>query len=340
MTKNFKNKEINKMRLMIQILILLAFQVSFANEAVPPTNATKTEAKTEAKSETRVDAKKAVKNKKPSMLEVVAASKPDEWRDLDPEKTLYVELASGRVIIELAPQFAPKHIENIKALAREKYWDGLAIVRSQDNYVVQWADPNAEKPESKRKLVGAKETLSAEFDRDLDTKIPFVKLKDGDVYAKEVGFSDGFAVARDSKLKKMWLTHCYGAVGAGRDNSINSGGGTELYAVTGHAPRQLDRNVTLVGRVVQGIDLFTSLPRGKAAMGFYEKPELNVLIKNIRLASDIPEGERTKLEVMRTDSSSFSKLIESRRNRPEEWFHYQAGHIEICNVPLPVRKKQ
>ncbi len=97
--------------------------------------------------------------------------------------------------------------------------------------------------------------------------------------------------------------------------------------------------MTLVGRVVHGIDLFTSLPRGKAAMGFYDKPELNVLIKSIRLARDIPEGERTNLEVMRTDSSSFLKLIESRRNRPEEWFHHQAGRREICNVPIPVRKK-
>ncbi len=284
-------------------------------------------------------AAKSTKAKAQAMSEIIAASKAEDWRELDPANTLYLELASGRVIIELAPQFAPKHIENVKALARENYWDALAIVRVQDNYVVQWADPNAEKPELKRKIKNAKETLSAEFDSAIDAKIPFLKLKDGDVYAKEVGFSLGFPVARDPKLKKVWLTHCYGAVGTGRDNSIDSGGGTELYVVTGHSPRQLDRNVTLIGRVVQGIEKLTSLPRGTGAMGFYEKPEQMSGIKSIRLAADIAESERTHLEVMKTDSQVFQRIIESRRNRPEEWFHYQAGHIELCNVPIPVRKK-
>ncbi len=279
----------------------------------------------------------AIKSKPPSMAEIIASSTAADWRDLNPENTLYMDLPNGRVIIELAPNYAPKHVENVKALAHENYWDGLAVVRSQDNYVVQWADPNAEKPELKRKLKNSKETLAAEFDRDIDSKLSFVKLKDGDVYAKQVGFSDGFQVARDSK--KTWLVHCYGAVGAGRDNSIDSGGGTELYAVTGHSPRQLDRNVTLLGRVVQGMDLLSSLPRGAGAMGFYDKPELVVKIKSIRLASETPEKERVKLEVMKTDTPSFLKLIESRRNRPEEWFHLQARHIEICNVPIPVRVK-
>ena len=279
----------------------------------------------------------APRTKLRSMAEIVAASSAADWRDLNPENTLYMDLPNGRIIIELAPNYAPKHVENVKALAHENYWDGLAIVRSQDNYVVQWADPNAEKPELKRKVKNAKETLAAEFDRDIDSKLSFVKLKDGDVYAKQVGFSDGFQVARDSK--KTWLIHCYGTVGAGRDNSIDSGGGTELYAVTGHSPRQLDRNVTLIGRVVQGMELLSSLPRGAGAMGFYDKPELVVKIKSIRLASEISETERVKLEVMKTDTPTFLKLIESRRNRPEEWFHLQAQHIEICNVPIPVRIK-
>jgi len=272
-----------------------------------------------------------------TMSELVASSKPTDWRELNPENTLYLELASGRVIIELAPQYAPNHVTNVKALAREKYWDGLDIVRSQDNYVVQWADPNAEKPELKRKVKGAKETLPAEFDRAIDSKASFTRLKDGDVYAKEVGYSDGFPVARDRKLNKTWLVHCYGAVGAGRDNSIDSGGGTELYAVTGHSPRQLDRNVTLLGRVVQGMELLSSLQRGKAALGFYTNPEQNVLIQSIHVASDIPLNERTRLEILRTDTPLFLQLIEARRNRKEEWFHIQAHHVEVCNVPIPVR---
>jgi len=275
--------------------------------------------------------------KAPVMAEILAASKPTDWRPLEPENTVYLEIPQGRVVIELAPSFAPQHVANLKALAREHYFDGLAILRCQDNYVVQWGDPNAEKPELKRKLQQAKPTLPPEFDRALDPKLPFTRLPDGDVYAAEVGFSSGFPVARDPKSGKMWLVHCYGMVGAGRDAPEDSGGGTELYVVIGHAPRHLDRNVTLLGRVVQGIEFLSALPRGAGRLGFYEKPEERVPIKSFRVAADMPLAERTTLEVLRTDTPLFKDLIESRRNRNEDWFHYQAGHIEVCNVPIPVR---
>ena len=272
-----------------------------------------------------------------TMAEVLAASKPDEWRRPDPENTLYLDLNTGRVIIELAPEFAPNHVANVKALVREKYFDGLAIVRCQDNYVVQWADPNAEDPKLARKIHKAKATLPPEFDRTLDPKAAFTRLPDGDVYAPETGFQGGFPIARDPKSGKAWLVHCYGMVGAGRDVPADSGGGTELYVVIGHAPRHLDRNVTLLGRVIQGIELLSAMPRGPAPMGFYDKPEMRIPIKSIRVAADLPASERTELELLKTDSASFARLIESRRNRREEWFHSPAGKIEICNVPLPIR---
>jgi len=279
----------------------------------------------------------AATNKPPIMADLLAASSPSDWRPLDPENTLYFEFAGGRVVIELAPAFAPNHVANVKALVREKYFDGLDIVRVQDNYVVQWADPNDEKPEAARKIQHGHKTLPAEFDRSLDPKLPFTPLPDKDVYAPEAGFSEGFPVARDPHSGKMWLVHCYGMVGAGRDNAPDSGGGTELYVVIGHAPRQLDRNVTLLGRVVKGMELLSSLPRGTGPLGFYEKPEQQIPIKSIRVAADVPEAERSDLELLRTDTETFRQLIESRRNRREPWFQLPAGRIEIGNVPLPVR---
>jgi peptidylprolyl isomerase len=278
--------------------------------------------------------------KGPTMADLLAGSKPGDWRPLDPDNTLYVELPTGRVVIELAPVFAPRHVANVKALARERYYDALAVVRVQDNYVAQLADPDAEKPEARRKIQNAQRTLPAEFDRALDLKMPFTPLPDGDVYAAEVGFSGGFPVARDPKSDRMWLLHCYGMVGAGRDDGADSGGGTELYVVIGHAPRHLDRNVTLLGRVVSGIDLLSALPRGTGPLGFYEKAEQRLPIKAIRLAADVPESERSAIELMRTDLPIFRDLIESRRNRSEKWFHVAAHRIEVCNVPIPVRTLQ
>ena len=277
-------------------------------------------------------------SKAPTMSEVLAASKPDDWRLLDPENTLYLELPAGRVVIELAPAFAPRHDANVKALTREHYYDGLAIVRAQDNYVVQWADPEAENADLARKIQKAKKTLPPEFERTTDPSLPFTPLPDGDVYAPQVGFSSGFPVARDPKSGRIWLVHCYGMVGAGRDTAADSGGGTELYVVIGQEPRHLDRNVTLLGRVVEGMELLSAMPRGRGPLGFYEKREQRVPIKAIRVAADVPLAERTALEILRTEAPVFNDLIESRRNRPEDWFHLRAGRIELCNVPIPVRK--
>lgn len=266
-----------------------------------------------------------------TMADVLAASKPSDWRTLDPNHTLYMEIPAGQVIIELAPQFAPRHADNVRALVEEGYFDALAITRVQDNFVVQWSDPSATKA-----IRTAKRTLPAEFTRPAQG-LMFTALPDPDTYAPETGFVDGFPAGRDAKAGTAWPVHCYGVVGAGRDNAADSGGGTELYVVTGHAPRQLDRNITVVGRVVQGMELLSALPRGPAPMGLYEKPEQHIAIKQIRLGSSIPASQRIDLEVLRTDTQTFTDLIESRRNRQDEWYKVPAGRIDVCNVPLPVR---
>ena len=270
----------------------------------------------------------------PSMPEILAASAAAEWRPLDPDNTLYVELPGGRVVIELAPRFAPLHVANIKTLTRAHYFDALAIIRVQDNYVAQWGDPDNRHP-----LPAGIGKVAPEFDSPIPSQMAFARLPDGDVYAPEVGFSSGLPVARSPELHRTWLAHCYGMVGVGRDMDVQSGSGAELYVVIGHAPRQLDRNVALVGRVVQGIELLASLPRGSEAMGFYAKSEAPPPIKSLRVAADVPQAQRSHLEVIRTDSATFAALIESRRNRPEEFFKVPAGRIDLCNVPIAVRQQ-
>ena len=110
-----------------------------------------------------------------------------------------------------------------------------------------------------------------------------------------------------------------------------------MYAVIGHAPRQLDRNVALVGRVLQGVELLSSLPRGSGEMGFYVPSEPTVPIRSVRIAADVPTPERTPIEVLRTNSDTFRAVLEQRRQRHEPWFKFSPDHIDLCNVPLPVR---
>jgi peptidylprolyl isomerase len=265
-----------------------------------------------------------------TMGELLASSAPDDWRVPDPANTLYLDLAAGRVIIELAPHFAPRHVANIRVLARAGYYDGLAITRVQDNFVVQWGDP--------AKPIGtAARTLPAEFTRPVDASVPFTPLASTDGYAPQVGFAGGMPAARDAAGTTGWLAHCYGTLGVGRDNAADSGGGAELYVVIGHAPRQLDRNITVAGRVLQGMELLAALPRGTGPMGFYEAPAAAVNIERVRLAADTPAAERTPIEVLRTDRPLFAQLVELRRNRADEWYKVPAGYIDLCSVPLPVR---
>ena len=271
-----------------------------------------------------------------TLADMLQASSPTEWRDLDPDSTMYMDLPTGRVVIELSPDYAPASVEAIRKLVREKYFDGAAILRSQDNYVVQWGRPEGDERAKAMAAVKGK----AEFDRAIDRRLEFTKLPYPDTYAPEVGFSQGFPVARDEKRGRVWLVHCYGSVGVGRDNDADSGNGSELYAVIGQSPRTLDRNITLVGRVVLGIERLSVIPRGPGAMGFYDKPSEFVPIRSVRLASDVPEGERLRLEALRTDSATFRAVVESRANRREEWFKYPVGSIGVCNVPLPVRVKE
>ena len=272
-----------------------------------------------------------------SAKEIIDAAPPSAWRTLDPANTLYMDLPAGRVVIELAPGFAPGHVANIKAMAKGGFWNGLNIYRAQDNFVVQFGDPDGDdKAKAKPFPTGTKAKLPAEFTRTA-AGARFDRLLDIDGWAPEVGFVDGFPVARDPKAGKLWMTHCYGMLGAGRNNAPDSSIGAELYVVIGPAPRALDRQLSAVGRVVKGMDLLSATPRGPDPMGFYEKPQQRAPIVSIKLASDVPEAQRTPLQLLRTDSQAFIDATEARRNRVDDFYTIPAGHIDLCNVPLPVR---
>ncbi|MCA0198080.1 MAG: peptidylprolyl isomerase [Proteobacteria bacterium] len=271
-----------------------------------------------------------------SAQQILDASQAADWRTPDPDNLLYMELDAGRVVIELAPGFAPEHVANIRTLAREGFWDGTGIYRVQDNFVAQFGDADADDPTKAKRLGAARTRLPAEFERDA-AGLAFDLLPDPDGWSPQVGFADGFAAGRDAGAGKAWMAHCYGVVGAGRNLEADSSIGAELYVVIGQSPRQLDRNITQVGRVLQGMELLSALPRGPEPMGFYEDPARRTPIRAVRLVSEVPAAERTPLQVLRTDTATFRDMVEARRNRRDDFYKRPAGHIDLCNVPLPVR---
>lgn len=255
-----------------------------------------------------------------------------DWRTPKAESVLLMQLDSGRVVIELAPKFAPNHVANIKQLVSDGYFDGSKILRSQDNYVVQWGDPD-EGTEQARSIGKANSKLKVEFFAD-HSELNFAAIESRDAYAAEVGFVDGFPAASDGK--RAWLAHCYGMVGVSRGMGDDSGNGSGLYVVSGHAPRHLDRNVTLVGRVIKGMPLLSSLPRGTGDLGFFESAEETIPIKSIKLATSLGD-KSVSLQIMDTNGAAFKEHVAKRTTRSEEWFLEPTGKIELCNVGVPTR---
>jgi cyclophilin family peptidyl-prolyl cis-trans isomerase len=276
----------------------------------------------------------------PTAKEILAKSTPAEWRTPDPQNLLLMQLPTGRVVIELAADFTPLHAANIRTLVRSHYFDGLAIIRVQDNFVTQWGDPNDDENGDKskiRSLGKASKTLPPEFTRAIDPKLPWTALPDGDVYAPEVGFSEGFPVGRDPASGQEWVAHCYGTVGVARDVAPETGSGSSLYAVIGQA-RRLDHNLAVAGRVLEGMPLLSGLPRGPEPMGFYAKPQQRVTIESVRLAADMPAKDRPAIQVLRTDSASFAALVEAKRNGHNAFYPKPAGKVDLCSIDVPVRE--
>jgi peptidylprolyl isomerase len=271
----------------------------------------------------------------PTPNDIVAKSPASAWKAIPSEDLLVMDLANGgRIVIQLAPAFAPVHVANIRALARSNYWNGATVYRVQDNYVAQWGNNDSDKPWP----AGVTAKPPAEYRRSVKG-LAITPLGSPDAYAPAAGFSDGWPVAYAPKAGWADLAHCYESVGVGRDLSPDTGTGGELYAVIGQAPRQLDRNIALVGRVIDGIDRLSSLPRGTGDLGFYKDKAQNVPIASIRLASEMPAGERPSYEYMDTASATFARYLHVRANRHDAFYIRPAGGVDLCNVQVPVRKR-
>jgi len=298
----------------------------------------------------------------PGPSDIVNAAQQSEWVAIAPEDLLVMTLASDaqgkerKVVIQLMPApFSQGWVSNIKTLARAEWYDGISVNRVQDNYVVQWGDPGHDNPES-----GEVETKALPEGLNTVPESTYVEPQfygnDGgpgdledfdseartsrDPYAAMTTFWRGFLIAGSDG--EAWPIHCYGMVGVGRNYSPDTGTGAELYTVIGHAPRHLDRNIALVGRIIAGMEHLSSLPRGTGALGFYteEEASMRTPILSVRVATDLPEEERPQFEYLSTESESFVAYAEARANRRDPFFIVPAGGADICNIPVPIRASE
>ncbi len=295
--------------------------------------------------------------------EIVTAAPAADWVAIPAEDLLVMTLAPDadgsprQVVIQLMPApFSQGWVHNIRLFARAGWYDGISVNRVQDNYVTQWGDPNYDNPEATGeakplpqglKVMGEAEYIdvirAAGPDEDTITLWhPKPDLLDSyaDSATFDKGWPLGIEIGEGTRVLRRWPTHCYGMVGVGRNYSPDTGSGAELYTVIGHAPRHLDRNIALVGRVIEGMQHLSSLPRGSGALGFYtaEESAKRAPILTVRVASDLPAGEQPSFEYLSTESDTFATYAKAIANRRDPFFIVPAGGADICNIRVPVRR--
>lgn len=253
------------------------------------------------------------------------------WRTVAPENLLLIKTRHGQSVIELNPDFARQHVAQFRALASAKVYNGEAFYRVIDGFVAQGGLEDEE-------TIAAHPTLENENDRAL-TSAGFVPLGNADLFAEEVGHIDGFPVGRSAELGREWLLHCPGALAMARDESPDSGG-TEFYIVL-DAQRYLDRNLTVFGRVIDGMQYVQKLKRGDRAIesGVLQAPDKGDTILSMQIASDMPEADRPTYRVMATSSAAFEAAKTAKRVRAEAFFYRTPPKVlDICGFETPVEK--
>ncbi|MDZ4867366.1 MAG: peptidylprolyl isomerase [Alphaproteobacteria bacterium] len=255
-----------------------------------------------------------------------AIADDETWREVDPDDLVVMDLSYGRVLMELAPDFAPKHAERFRALVRAKFYDGQSFYRVIDGFVAQGGIG-----EGDDKKAPEWPALKAEFDRPIDDDVTFTKLGSPDLFANEVGHVDGFPVGRDWKEGRMWILHCPGTLAMARDNDPDTGG-TEFYVPIGHGPRRLDRNLTAFGRVLDGMQYLQKLNRGdpKVESGVIQDASKRDPIVRVQMAADMPKGERPRIQVVDTTSKGFAAFKDQRRNPAPEFYKKVSPNLDIC----------
>ena len=253
-----------------------------------------------------------------------------DWRAIPDDELMIVTLATGRqVVVRLAPTYAPGHVANIRTLARGRWWDGTSVYRVQENWVTQWGDETEKKPLP----AGVTDRPPAEFE--IARFAPAQRMAKADGYSSASGITaDGWPVATNGTV--AWLTHCYGMVGVARDALPSTGSGSELFTPIGQSARRLDRNYTVVGRIVEGMQYLSALPRSEAAMGMYATDAERVRIVSVRLAGDIAAADRPHFQYRRADNLRFAAAIRRRENPDAPMV--SLGGASVCDVLPAVRR--
>jgi cyclophilin family peptidyl-prolyl cis-trans isomerase len=254
------------------------------------------------------------------------ASAKTTWRQLDLNNTVLMTLPHGKVVVELAPQFAPIHVAQFKKLVKQGFYNGNKFYRVIDGFVAQAG------PEGRRDNAP---NLAIESEWQPDENWPFMAVQKHDLFAEQTGFSNGFPVGYSKTENKAWLNHCPGMLAMARGEGANSGS-SHFYFTIGQAPRYLDRIMTVFGRVVYGMNTVQAIKRTAVIAGdnaVYAKDFTPIV--NMQIMSDVPAKQQLIIEVERTNNKAFKEKLTRRMARKSAFFYKKPPKVlDVCQVPI------
>ena len=257
-----------------------------------------------------------------------AAPAASEWRTVAPENLLIIDTTKGRILVELAPIAAPKHVERIRMLAQRGFYDGIVWHRVIDWFMAQTGDPlgtgDGQSPYP---------DLEGEFTFRRDGTMPFVAV--ARPMGGEVGFINSLpvqtqpdaamALTGDGKVHG-WGLYCPGVAGMARGDD-NDSANSQFFLMRQAYPA-LEKRYTVWGAVVSGLDVVRALKVGDGDNGAVTS-EPDRMIR-VRVAADLPEAERPVVQVLAARSATFGSLVEAARRA-------RGADFSACDVQLPVQ---
>ena len=261
-----------------------------------------------------------------------ANNNQNEWRTVAIENMVLLSLPHGEVVIELAPQFSPRHVEQFIRLTKARHYDGNKFYRVIDGFVAQ-AGP---KEDSSADRSVALLALEGEWSTDKSWRFTLVQNKD--LFAEQTGFKDGFALAYNQSEGSAWLTHCPGVIAMARGNDANSGS-SHFYITNGQAPRYLDRIMSIFGRVIYGMNHVQAITRTTTIEGQTEVVSANYTpIVSMQMMADVPAARRINLAVKNTESKLFATKLTERIKRDNAFFFKKPPPVlDVCQTPVLTR---
>ena len=246
--------------------------------------------------------KAPVTNAPPAALAVTNPSSAADWRPLDPENAIVYDTTKGRVIVELAPELAPGHVTRIKELVRDGFYNGIAFHRVIDTFMAQGGDPKGDGTGG-----STKPNLRGEFNFRRGADTGFVRAVDrgGAVlgWVRTVPVTSQPDILMDRTADKRvaaWANHCPGVTSMARSEDENSAN-SQFFLMRASYPT-LDRRYTVWGRAVIGLDVIRSLKVGEPVV----EPDRML---TVRMLADIPEADRPKVSIQRTDGPAFKARL-------------------------------